>query len=121
MRRIMNTREEPLRIIGNESNQVFELEPGSSTPAPKETATQKEDKPGEQPSWNNPPEAAPQPSNDLATNDGGVIGTLDTAFHNKSGVAESTNLSGSNRADYYETPAYGQSNAEEEVPPSSTQ
>lgn len=117
----MNTEDEPLRIIGNESNQVFEIEPGSSNPAPKETSTQKEDKPREQSSWNNHPAAALQPSNDLATNDGGVIGTLDKAFHNKPGVDETTNLAGSNRADYYEAHPNGQSDAEEEVNPSSTQ
>jgi hypothetical protein len=117
----MNKGEEPLRIIGNESNQVFEIEPGSSTPAPKETTTQLEDKPIEPSSWNNPFEEAPQHSNELATNDGGVIETLDTAFHNKPGVAERTDLEGSNRADYFEANPNGQSDAEEEVNPSSTQ
>lgn len=115
----MNTGEEPLRIIGNESNQIFEIEPGS-TPAPKETTTQQEDQPDKQSSWDNPPAAVSQPSNDLATNDGGVIGTLDTAFHNKAGVDENTNLGGSNRADYYEKQPNGQSDAEEEVNPSPT-
>jgi hypothetical protein len=117
----MNIGEEPLRIIGNESNQVYEIEPGSSAPAPKETLPQKDDKPNEPSSWNNLPEAAPLPSNDLATNDGSVIETLDTVFHNRSEAAESKDLAGSNRADYYEAHPNGQSDAEEEVNPSSTQ
>lgn len=116
---VMNKGDEPLRIIGNESNQIFEIEPGSSTPAPKETTTQEEDQPDKQSSWGDLSAVVPQPSNDLATNDGNVIGTLDAAFHNKPGVDESTNLEGSNRADEYEKHPHGQSDAEEEVNPSS--
>jgi hypothetical protein len=117
----MNKGEEPLRIIGNESNQVFEIEPGSSTPGPEETTPKIEDKPIGPPSWNVPSEAAPQSSNDLATNDGGVIETLDSAFHNKPGEVERTALEGSNRADYFEAYPNGKSDAEEEVNPSSAQ
>ncbi|HUP12350.1 MAG TPA: hypothetical protein VM187_09070 [Niastella sp.] len=55
-------------------------------------------------------------SNDeIATNDGAIIETLDTAFHNKPGVAEGSNISGSNRADYYESRSYGKTDAEEEL------
>lgn len=52
---------------------------------------------------------------EIATNDGSVIETLDTAFHGKPGWSEGENLSGSNRADYYEARSYGKSDAEEEL------
>lgn len=115
----MNEGKEPVRIIGNESNQIIEIEPGSSAPAPKETATQ-EEQPIKPSSWEDKPTAVSTPSNDLATNDGSVIGTLDAAFHNKSGVAEDKNLAGSNRADNYENNSSGKSDAEEEVSTSSS-
>jgi hypothetical protein len=115
----MNLGEKSLRIIGNESNHIYEMEPGNSTPAPEKTTIEEEDKSNDPSLWNNVPATTQQPSNDLATNDGAVIETLDTAFHNKPGVAEGTNPSGSNRADYYEAQADGQSDAVEEVNPSS--
>ena len=58
-------------------------------------------------SGNNTPE--------IATNDGSVIETLDTAFHGVPGWSEGENLSGSNRADYYEARSSGKSDVEEEM------
>jgi hypothetical protein len=110
----MSAGEQSLNIIGNESNMVYEMEPGSNSPVQKPPAPSDEGKTGEQPSWNVAQDTTPQSSNDLATNDGGVIDTLDTAFHGKPGVAEGTNPSGSSRADYYEQRPYGQSDAAEE-------
>ena len=52
---------------------------------------------------------------ELATNDGSVIETLDTAFHGTPGWSEGENMSGSNRADYYEARSYGKSDVEEEL------
>lgn len=112
----MSTGEEPLRIIGNESNQVYEIELGSNPQQPPATGTAKEGV-KEQPVADNSTAATPPANNDLATNDGGVIETLDTAFHNRPGVAEGINPSGSNRSDYYEGRSYGQSDAAEEMKP----
>lgn len=52
--------------------------------------------------------------NDVATNSGSTINTLDTAFHD---IPDHLNdpLSGSNRADLYETRSYGKTDAEEEM------
>ena len=115
----MSTGEQPLRIIGNESNQVYEIEPGSNTQKTTSTSTE-EGKSKEQPVADNSNAATQTANNDLATNDGAVIETLDTAFHNKPGIVEGINLSGSNRADYYEGQSYGQSDAAEEINPSPT-
>lgn len=52
---------------------------------------------------------------EIATNDGSVIETLDTAFHGTPGWSEGENISGSNRADYYEARSNGKSDSEEEV------
>ena len=52
---------------------------------------------------------------EIATNDGSVVETLDTAFHGKPGWSEGENPSGSNRADYYEARSTGKSDTEEEV------
>lgn len=52
---------------------------------------------------------------EIATDDGSVIETLDTAFHGKPGWSEGENISGSNRADYYEARSYGKSDVEEEL------
>ena len=53
--------------------------------------------------------------NDVANNDGSVLETLDTAFHDKPGYAEGESISGSNKAEYYEERSYGQSDDEEEL------
>lgn len=52
---------------------------------------------------------------EIATNDGSVIETLDTALHGKPGWSEGENISGSNRADYYEARSNGKSDVEEEL------
>jgi hypothetical protein len=55
------------------------------------------------------------PGNEIATNDGAIIETLDTTLHGKPGWVEGENISGSNRADYYESRSNGQSDSEEEL------
>jgi hypothetical protein len=56
------------------------------------------------------------PSNkDVATNDGSVLETLDTAFHNVPGYSSGENFSGSNRVDYYEARSQSKSDTEEEL------
>ncbi|HEU4901947.1 MAG TPA: hypothetical protein VFT06_04120 [Flavisolibacter sp.] len=115
----MGTENQPLKIIGNESNMVYEIQPDGSAAAEKQAATTEGSNATEGPAtemWD--AAATPHDSNDLATNDGTVVETLDTAFHHKPGVAEGENPSGSNRADYYEERSFGQSDAEEEVVPS---
>lgn len=53
---------------------------------------------------------------DVATNDGSVMETLDTAFHDVPGYnSQDDNVSGSNRADYYEARSYSKSDTEEEL------
>ena len=52
---------------------------------------------------------------EIATNDGSVIETLDTALHGSPGWSEGENPSGSDRAGYYEARSYGKSDAEEEL------
>jgi hypothetical protein len=52
---------------------------------------------------------------EIATNDGSVIETLDTALHGTPGWSEGENISGSNRADYYEARSYGKTDVEEEL------
>jgi|GEM_PF-4751532 len=52
---------------------------------------------------------------EIATNDGSIIETLDTVFHGAPGWSEGENISGSNRADYYEARSNGKSDSEEEV------
>jgi hypothetical protein len=66
-------------------------------------------------SEDNEPFTAGNNTPEIATNDGSVIETLDTAFHGKPGWSEGENLSGSNRADYYEARSNGKSDAEEEL------
>lgn len=111
----MNTDNQPLKIIGNESNMVYEIQPDGNTPTQKQPATTEGSSATEGPAAGKWSTATSQESNDLATNDGTVVETLDTAFHHKPGVAEGENLSGSNRADYYEERSFGQNDAEEEV------
>lgn len=110
----MTTEEQPLRIIGNESNTVIEIEPGNNTVTTDQHTTEEKNNAAQQsPSGQN--SAATQRTDEVATNDGAVIETLDTALHNTPGVAEGTNLSGSNRADYYESRSQGKTDAEEEL------
>jgi hypothetical protein len=109
----MNTENQPLKIIGNESNMVYEIQPDGNTQ--KQPVTAEGSNADAVPAAEKWDAGTPQNSNDLATNDGTVVETLDTAFHHKPGVAEGENLSGSNRADYYEERSFGQSDAEEEV------
>ena len=109
----MATENEPLRIIGNESNTIYQMEPDKSTPSAKSETTN--EKANDEPVANSAHNDLPPYSNDVATNDGAVVETLDTAFHNKPGVAEGENPSGSDRADYYEAKPDGRSDAEEEA------
>lgn len=52
--------------------------------------------------------------NDTATNTGSTINTLDTAFHDFPDHLNDP-LSGSNRADLYESRSYGKTDSEEEM------
>lgn len=52
---------------------------------------------------------------DVANNDGSVLETLDTAFHDKPGRAEGESVSGSNKAGYYDERSYGKSDDAEEL------
>jgi hypothetical protein len=55
-------------------------------------------------------------TNDVATNDGSVVETLDTAFHDVPGFnSHDDNISGSNRTDYYEARSNSKSDTEEEL------
>ncbi len=51
----------------------------------------------------------------LATNSGSTTGTLDGAFRNALHVVKENNLTGSNRASFYEAASTGKSDAEEEL------
>jgi hypothetical protein len=55
-----------------------------------------------------------QPGDEVTNNDGSIIETLDTAFHNQPGVIKDHSPAGSNRAEYYEAKSQGKSDAEEE-------
>jgi len=103
--------EKIIQIIGNESNNVFEVEAGDNAHSSEGNTTAEKVAEAEHLST-----AAAQRSNDeVATNDGAIIETLDTAFHHKPGVAEGENISGSDRADYYEAHSQGKSDSEEEL------
>lgn len=55
-------------------------------------------------------------TNDIATNDGSVVETLDTTFHDVPGFnSHDDNISGSNRTDYYEARSNSKSDTEEEL------
>lgn len=104
----MAQQDEPLKIIGNESNNVYEIEPGKTTPDPKQQT-------GEQNVPTDPADGSVRGIHELANNDGSLVETLDTDFHNKPGVAEDENPSGSDRAGYYEARSQGKSDSEEEL------
>jgi hypothetical protein len=52
---------------------------------------------------------------EITNDDGSVVETLDTAFHNKPGMITDHSIAGSNRADYYEARSQGKSDSEEEL------
>ncbi len=109
----MAEKEEPVKIMGNESNSVIETE---TTESAQPAASAGEANPAsQQPSETSQTEAASRSSDEIATADGSLIETMDTALHNKPGVAEGEQVSGSSRADYYESRSYGKSDAEEEL------
>ncbi|MEI6945971.1 hypothetical protein V9K67_02140 [Paraflavisolibacter sp. H34] len=56
-----------------------------------------------------------QLANDVATDTGSTIDSLDSAFHNALDINKSHAASGSNRAEFYESKSYGKSDSEEEV------
>lgn len=103
-----------IQIIGNESNQAFEVEGSSSGPAatPNTNAQKVKDAEALDASFG---AHAERQTDEMATNDGAVVETLDTALHNKPGVTEGENPSGSDRADYYEARSQGKTDAEEEL------
>ena len=110
----MATEDQPVRIISNESNHVTEIESGPDAPSTAQQTTAEKVAAKEQQARDFG--AIEERSQcEITTNDGAVVETLDTAFHNKPGVAEGENLSGSDRADYYEARSYGKSDVEEEL------
>jgi hypothetical protein len=58
--------------------------------------------------------SAEHTDDEITNNDGSVIETLDTDFHDEPGFIAGHSLAGSNRADYYEKRSQGKSDAEEE-------
>jgi len=111
----MATDEKKIQIIGNESNHVFEIEPGGTPHGPEPNTTAEKVREKEQLAATFSETGTPRTNDEIANNDGSLIETLDTAFHNKPGVAEGTNESGSNRAGYYEERSQGKTDAEEEL------
>jgi hypothetical protein len=110
----MATDEQPVRIISNESNFETQIESGPDVPpAAQQTTAEKVAAKEQQENGLGAIEERHQ--GEITTNDGAVVETLDTAFHNKPGVAEGENLSGSDRAGYYESRSYGKSDVEEEL------
>jgi len=67
------------------------------------------------PAKNNEPFTAGNQTPEIANNDGSIIETLDTVFHGSPGWSDGENISGSNRADYYEARSNGKSDVEEEL------
>lgn len=110
----MATQDQSIKIIGNESNSFTEIEAGPNTQTEQHTTAEKVEA-SEQLAADAQNEAADRSTEEITTNDGSLIETLDTALHNKPGVAEGLNISGSNRADYYESQSYGKTDAEEEL------
>ncbi len=108
-------RDEKIQIIANESNTLTEVEAGSTAHTAEPSTTADKVKAAEQLDAQLSGHSAERSSDEVATNDGTVVETLDTAFHNKPGVAEGENLSGSDRADYYEVRSQGKTDAEEEL------
>lgn len=58
--------------------------------------------------------SAEHTEDEITNNDGSVIETLDTDFHDVPGYINNHSLAGSNRADYYEKRSQGKSDTEEE-------
>jgi hypothetical protein len=104
-----------IQIIGNESNNTFEVEGGNNAPAATPNTNAQKVKDAEQLDASFASHPAERHNDEIATNDGSVIETLDTDFHGKPGVSEGENLSGSDRADYYEARSQGKTDSEEEL------
>jgi hypothetical protein len=111
----MATGDDRIQIIGNESNHIYEAEAGGNSKSSESNQNPEREQVKEQPVINDQNNSVQPGFNDLATNDGAVVETLDTAFHNKPGVTEGTNPSGSNRADYYESKDDGENDSQEEL------
>lgn len=111
----MDEQNKTIQIISNESNHTVEVEAGSSGAAAVPNTNRQKVADAEQFEASFATGAAERHNDEIATNDGSIVETLDTAFHNKPGVAEGENLSGSDRADYYEARSQGKSDVEEEL------
>jgi hypothetical protein len=110
----MATEDQPLKIIANESNTITELDNVSGTQAHEPNTTADKEKASHLPLAEGSTRTE-RSNQEIATDDGAVIETMDTALHNKPGVAEGVNLSGSDRADYYEARSNGKTDSEEEL------
>ena len=111
----MDEQNKTIKIIGNESNNTFEVEGGNKAPAATPNTNAQKVKDAEQLDASLATGSAERHNDEIATNDGSVIETLDTDFHGKPGVSEGENLSGSDRADYYEARSQGKTDSEEEL------
>jgi hypothetical protein len=111
----MAEEEKKIQIITNESNHIIEIEAGETTQTTAPNTTADKAKAAEQFDQKLSSAVAEGNINEIATNDGSIIETLDTDFHGKPGVSKGENLSGSDRADYYEARSQGKSDAEEEL------
>ena len=112
---ILAEQNKPIQIISNESNHVVEVENPNITPAEVPNTTAQKVKEAEALDQQLSSANAERHTDEVATNDGSVIETLDTDFHGKPGFAEGENPSGSDRADYYEARSQGKTDAEEEL------
>src|SRR6478672_2575832 len=111
----MEEQDKPVQIIANESNTVFEIESGDTTHTTEPNTTADKAKAAEQLDQKLSKPRAERSNDEVATNDGSLIETLDTDFHGKPEIAEGENISGSDRADYYEARSQGKTDVEEEL------
>jgi len=111
----MEEQNKPIQIIANESNHIIEVENSSTTHSDVPNTTAQKVKEAEALDQKLSKPGVERHNEEVATNDGSVIETLDTDFHGKPGFAEGENPSGSDRADYYEARSQGKTDSEEEL------
>ena len=111
----MEEQNKPIQIIANESNTIIEVENGGTAHTDVPNTTAQKAKEAEDLNQKLSAPGTERHNDEVATNDGSVIETLDTDFHGKPGFVEGENPSGSDRADYYEARSQGKTDAEEEL------
>jgi hypothetical protein len=97
------TEKSPLHGVENKSIQSVNENAPEHSVANQEHFKNKSDEPSDE-----------QITDEITNNDGSIIETLDTAFHNKPGVIKDHDIAGSNRAEYYEARSQGKTDSEEE-------